>query len=239
MVDVGTGSGAIALALADERPDLRVVGTDVSADALAVARANGARLGLDVEWLEGDLLDGSPGRSTRSSRTRRTSTPARSCSPRSPATSPTWRCSAARTGSTSTAPAPAAGAPFVRLRGARLGRRRPCGPACKPRGFDNRRSLRDLAGDRAGGRRAAMSCGDAFERCIAGGGVVCSPPTRSTGWRATRRPAGGRSACTSSRAARRTSPPRSCSSTLDLALAALPELGPRARALPERLLPGA
>jgi release factor glutamine methyltransferase len=57
VVDVGTGSGAIALALADERPDLRVVGTDVSADALAVARANGARLGLDVEWLEGDLLD--------------------------------------------------------------------------------------------------------------------------------------------------------------------------------------
>jgi release factor glutamine methyltransferase len=57
VVDVGTGSGAIALALADERPDLRVVATDVSADALAVARANGARLGLEVEWLEGDLLE--------------------------------------------------------------------------------------------------------------------------------------------------------------------------------------
>jgi release factor glutamine methyltransferase len=57
VVDVGTGSGAIALALADERPDLRVVGTDVSADALAVARANGERLGLAVEWLQGDLLE--------------------------------------------------------------------------------------------------------------------------------------------------------------------------------------
>jgi release factor glutamine methyltransferase len=56
VVDVGTGSGAIALALADERPDLRVLATDSSADALAVARANGARLGLRVEWLEGDLL---------------------------------------------------------------------------------------------------------------------------------------------------------------------------------------
>jgi release factor glutamine methyltransferase len=57
VVDVGTGSGAIALALADERPDLRVVATEASAGALAVARANGARLGLEVEWREGDLLE--------------------------------------------------------------------------------------------------------------------------------------------------------------------------------------
>jgi release factor glutamine methyltransferase len=56
VVDVGTGSGAISLALADERPDLRVVATESSPGALAVARANGARLGLAVEWLEGDLL---------------------------------------------------------------------------------------------------------------------------------------------------------------------------------------
>ncbi len=56
VVDVGTGSGAIALALADERPDLRVTATDTSSDALVVARANAARLGLDVEFLEGDLL---------------------------------------------------------------------------------------------------------------------------------------------------------------------------------------
>ena len=58
VVDVGTGSGAIALALADERPDLDVVATDVSADALAVARANAERLGVAVEFVEADLLDG-------------------------------------------------------------------------------------------------------------------------------------------------------------------------------------
>jgi release factor glutamine methyltransferase len=61
VVDVGTGSGAIALALKHERPDLRVVATDASGDALAVARDNAARLGLDVELVEADLLEGVPG----------------------------------------------------------------------------------------------------------------------------------------------------------------------------------
>lgn len=56
VLDVGTGSGAIALALKDERPDLDVAGIDVSAPALAVARANAARLGLEVALAEGDLL---------------------------------------------------------------------------------------------------------------------------------------------------------------------------------------
>jgi len=57
VADVGTGSGAVALALKAERPDLDVIATDASADALVVARANAQRLGLEVTLLEGDLLE--------------------------------------------------------------------------------------------------------------------------------------------------------------------------------------
>jgi release factor glutamine methyltransferase len=57
VADVGTGSGAVALALKDERPDLQVSGFDLSTDALDVARANAARLGLEVRFAQADLLD--------------------------------------------------------------------------------------------------------------------------------------------------------------------------------------
>jgi release factor glutamine methyltransferase len=58
--DVGTGSGAVALALKQERPDLDVSGSDVSAGAVEVARENAARLGLDVSFAVADgLPDGS------------------------------------------------------------------------------------------------------------------------------------------------------------------------------------
>ncbi|MEE4108493.1 MAG: peptide chain release factor N(5)-glutamine methyltransferase [Halieaceae bacterium] len=62
VVDLGTGSGAIALALARERPAWQVTGVDVSAAALAVARANGEALGLArVRWLCGSWFGPVPG----------------------------------------------------------------------------------------------------------------------------------------------------------------------------------
>ncbi|MCC6833133.1 MAG: peptide chain release factor N(5)-glutamine methyltransferase [Thermoleophilia bacterium] len=54
VMDWGTGSGAIALALADERPDLAVTAVDVSPAAVAVAASNATANGLTVETLRGD-----------------------------------------------------------------------------------------------------------------------------------------------------------------------------------------
>ena len=56
VLDVGTGCGALALALADERPELQLAGSDISEAALSLARENAARLGLRVRWLRSDLL---------------------------------------------------------------------------------------------------------------------------------------------------------------------------------------
>jgi release factor glutamine methyltransferase len=61
VVDVGTGTGAIALAIADEHPGAAVVATDVSPDALELARENAARLELPVTFVEANLLDGQAG----------------------------------------------------------------------------------------------------------------------------------------------------------------------------------
>ncbi|MBI5782291.1 MAG: peptide chain release factor N(5)-glutamine methyltransferase [Gammaproteobacteria bacterium] len=57
LADLGTGSGAIALALAKERPRCRVIATDISSAALEVAKSNAKKIGLaNVEFREGDWL---------------------------------------------------------------------------------------------------------------------------------------------------------------------------------------
>jgi release factor glutamine methyltransferase len=56
VADIGTGSGALALALKKERPGDEVFAVDVSPEALDVARGNASRLGLDVTILLGDLV---------------------------------------------------------------------------------------------------------------------------------------------------------------------------------------
>ncbi len=65
VLDVGTGSGAVALAIASERGKARITATDVSPDALEIARANADELGMAdrIELLEGDLYGPVAGRS--------------------------------------------------------------------------------------------------------------------------------------------------------------------------------
>jgi release factor glutamine methyltransferase len=60
VLDVGTGTGAIALALADEVPGVEVVATDASEAALSLARENAQRAGLAIELVLGDLRQGLP-----------------------------------------------------------------------------------------------------------------------------------------------------------------------------------
>jgi release factor glutamine methyltransferase len=58
VLDVGTGTGAVALALKEERPDMRITGCDLSGEALELARSNAERLALDVSLIAADLLEG-------------------------------------------------------------------------------------------------------------------------------------------------------------------------------------
>jgi release factor glutamine methyltransferase len=58
VLDLCTGGGAVALAVKDERPDLELAGSDISPDALDLARENARSLGLEVLWLQADLLGG-------------------------------------------------------------------------------------------------------------------------------------------------------------------------------------
>jgi release factor glutamine methyltransferase len=59
-VDLATGGGTIALAVADEVPRARVWGTDVAADAVKLARKNADHLDLQARFIKGDLFEGLP-----------------------------------------------------------------------------------------------------------------------------------------------------------------------------------
>jgi release factor glutamine methyltransferase len=61
-VDLATGGGTVALAIANETRGVEVVGTDVSAEAVRIARANARRLGLRATFVTGDLFGGLPSR---------------------------------------------------------------------------------------------------------------------------------------------------------------------------------
>ncbi|UJW81480.1 peptide chain release factor N(5)-glutamine methyltransferase [Hydrogenophaga sp. SL48] len=60
-LDLGTGSGAVALAVKSQRPDVAVTATDASTGAMAVARDNAERLGLAVDFFNGSWLQAVPG----------------------------------------------------------------------------------------------------------------------------------------------------------------------------------
>ena len=60
VIDVGTGTGAIALTIKDERPDAVILAIDLSPEAVALARENAIRSGLDIEVARGDLLEPVP-----------------------------------------------------------------------------------------------------------------------------------------------------------------------------------
>lgn len=62
LIDIGTGSGAIAVAIAKQRPDLKIVGTDVTDEALAVARRNVKTHDVQVELVKSDLFENVEGR---------------------------------------------------------------------------------------------------------------------------------------------------------------------------------
>jgi release factor glutamine methyltransferase len=62
LLDLGTGSGAIALAVKHERPDAQVTGIDSSKGAIAVAQVNASRHGIDVELIQGNWFERIPGR---------------------------------------------------------------------------------------------------------------------------------------------------------------------------------
>lgn len=57
IVDIGTGAGCVAVTLALELPGMKIIGTDISSDALSLAKENADLLGATVEWRQGNVLE--------------------------------------------------------------------------------------------------------------------------------------------------------------------------------------
>ena len=230
VVDVGTGSGAVALALKDERPDLAVTATDVSEEALAVARANAARLGLDVRFARADLLDGVGEVDAVVSNPPYVEDGAE-LAPEIARHEPAGALYAGLDGldvvRRLVAQAGERGVAFLAARG----RRR---PGARRRGARARRRLRARRAprrpgrDRTGGGRVALTAADAqtFERCIAVGGIAVFPADTVYGLACEPDSKEAVQRLYMLKRRRPDKPAAVMFFALDLALAALPELGP-------------
>ena len=187
VADVGTGSGAVALALADERPDLDVTGFDISADALTVARANGARLGLPVMFRQADLLDGGGYDAVVANLPYVAEAERSDLPPEITRYEPEVALFAGEDGLDLIRRLATALPDGVRSIALEIGAMQ--GDAVTEllarSGFAEVNRHRDLAGHRARGRRPTMSQARAFDRCIRSGGVALFGPTPSTDWHVT------------------------------------------------------
>jgi L-threonylcarbamoyladenylate synthase len=226
--DVGTGSGAIALALLDERPDLQVSASEVSPDAVDVARENAARLGLPLEV---EVADGLPPGDydlvianlpyVRDDRWDGLMPEINRYEPRVAITSGTE------------------GHAFGHARCARA----PSRPGGRdPRAAGRTRLLprpRELGPHHRRPRAVTREEVETFERCIAVGGVALFPADTVYGLATEPDSRDGVDRLYRLKGRAPDTPAAVMFFDLDLALAAVPELGPRTRGAVERLLPGA
>ena len=242
VVDVGTGSGAVALALKDERPDLHVTGTDVSDDALAVARANAQRLGLDVAFARADLLDGAPDADAVVSNPPYVEDGA-PLAPEITRHEPHVALFAGADGlaivRTLVEQAAARGVAFLALE-IGMGQAPAVALLMRAAGFARTETRARPGRDRAGGRRVALTAEDArtFARCMSVGGVAVFPADTVYGLACE---PDSKEAVTRLYRLKGRVPDKPAAVmffALDLALAALPELGPRTELALRTLLPG-
>ena len=210
VLDVGTGSGAVALALKDERPDLELTGSEIDRDALSLARENAAGLGLDVRFVQADLLDGVQGRFDAVLANLPYVEDGAELAPEIARFEPPGALFAGEGGldTIRRLVEQLAGIPGSRFEVGAGQASEVAGSSARPaRSIEVRRIWPGTNGwwSRSGDGRGR---GRAFERCMAVGGVAVFPPTRSTGSHAIR-PTGSRcSGSTRSSAGRSQSPPR-------------------------------